>query len=49
MTLAHDTGRDESPTPSLPATVFCEILNGIRDNLLRKHVSADVDLTHQPK
>jgi predicted NAD-dependent protein-ADP-ribosyltransferase YbiA (DUF1768 family) len=37
MTLVHDTGRGESLTTSLPATVFCEILNRIRDDLLRKH------------
>lgn len=40
MTLVHDTGRSESHTTSLPATVFCEILNRIWDDLLRKHEGA---------
>jgi predicted NAD-dependent protein-ADP-ribosyltransferase YbiA (DUF1768 family) len=31
LTLVHDLGRPESPTTSLPATVFCAILTMIRD------------------
>jgi len=34
-TLVHSTGSEpESPTTSLPATVFCRILNEMRDELL---------------
>lgn len=32
LTLIHDLGHPESPTTSLPATVFCAILTRIRDD-----------------
>jgi len=35
VTLIHDTGtRPESPTTSLPASVFCRILNEVREEIL---------------
>ena len=34
LTLVHDTGHQESSTTSLPADVFCAILNDLRDELL---------------
>lgn len=39
--LVHETGQEESPTTSLPATVFCRILTDIREALIsaRQHTA----------
>jgi len=34
--LVHETGQPESPTTSLPATVFCRALTELRDELASK-------------
>lgn len=39
-TLVHETGHVESPTTSLPATVFLGVLNEIRDALLQEAARA---------
>lgn len=40
LDLVHDTGRAESPTTSLPATIFCRILSDLREELLRARLAA---------
>ena len=32
--IAHETGAPESPATSLPATVFCHILETLREDIL---------------
>lgn len=40
LTLTHNLGHPESPTTSLPAAKFCEILTNIREEELKKEKAA---------